>query len=329
MSKIAIIGDGGWGTALAISALRAGHRVSLWSAFPDYAVQFATSRENVKFLPGITLPDEIAITADAAAALKGAELAISAIPTQFVRETVSRIAGDLPSGCTIASASKGLERGTLLRPSQILSEVAAGRDVAVLSGPSHAEEVARGLPASIVAAAESPEVAERVQNLVMSPALRVYTSTDVVGVELGAALKNVVALAAGCADGLGLGDNAKAALITRGIVELARLGVALGARPETFGGLSGLGDLVVTCASKHSRNRAVGERLGRGEKLSEILASTEKVAEGVPTTEAVLQLAAEKGVELPIAEAVGRVLSGGSPREEVTNLMTRAPRPEA
>jgi glycerol-3-phosphate dehydrogenase (NAD(P)+) len=329
VSRIAIIGDGGWGTALAISAVRAGHDVSLWSAFPEYATQFAASRENIKFLPGITVPDEIAITADAGAALQGAELAVSAIPTQFVRGTISRISTALPANCTIASASKGLERGTLLRPSQILAEVAAGRGVAVLSGPSHAEEVARGLPASIVAAAESPKVAEQVQNLMMGPALRIYTSSDVVGVELGAALKNVIALAAGCADGLGLGDNAKAALITRGIVELARLGAALGAQAETFWGLSGLGDLVVTCASKHSRNRAVGERLGRGEKLAEILASTEKVAEGVPTTEAVLQLAAAKGVELPIAEAVGRVLSGGSPKEEVTKLMTRAPRPEA
>lgn len=328
MSRIAVIGDGGWGTALAISAARAGAGVSLWSAFPDYAAEFCASRENTKFLPGVSVPEEIAITSDAAAALDGAELVISAVPTQFVRETVGRIAECLPADCTLASASKGLERGTLLRPSEILSEVTGCGSIAVLSGPSHAEEVARGLPASIVAAAEREEVAGKVQSLMIGPALRIYTSTDVAGVELGAALKNVIALAAGCADGLELGDNAKAALITRGIVELARLGGALGARSETFWGLSGLGDLVVTCASRHSRNRGVGERLGRGETLERILESTEKVAEGVPTTEAVLQLAAQRGVELPIAEAVGRVLAGCSPREEVTKLMSRAAKAE-
>ncbi len=328
MSRIAVIGDGGWGTALAISALRAGSDVALWSAFPDYAAKFAASRENTKFLPGVSVPEEITITADAAEALSGAELVISAVPTQFVRETVSRVAGSLPAEGVVASASKGLERGTLKRPSEILTDVVAGRPVAVLSGPSHAEEVARGLPASIVAAAADEAVAARVQSLVMGPMLRIYTSTDVVGVEFGAALKNVIALAAGAADGLELGDNAKAALITRGIVELARLGGALGARSETFWGLSGLGDLVVTCASRHSRNRAVGECLGRGEKLEEILASTEKVAEGVPTTEAVLELAAKHNVELPIAEAVGRVLAGKCPREEVSRLMSRAAKSE-
>jgi glycerol-3-phosphate dehydrogenase (NAD(P)+) len=324
-----VLGDGGWGTALAVSALRAGHEVALWSAFPEYAAEFAESRENRKFLPGISIPEDVMITADAPRALSGADLAVSAIPTQYVRATVEGIAAAIPEDCLVVSASKGLERGTLLRPSQVLSEVTGGRDAAVVSGPSHAEEVGRGLPASVVAAAGDESSAERVRDALMSPTLRIYTSVDVLGVELGAALKNVIALAAGCADGLELGDNAKAALITRGTVELARLGEVLGARPETFWGLSGLGDLIVTCASRHSRNRAVGERLGRGESLAEILASTEKIAEGVPTTEAVLELAVKHGVELPIAGAVGRVLGGGDPREEVAKLMTRTPRAEA
>jgi glycerol-3-phosphate dehydrogenase (NAD(P)+) len=276
----------------------------------------------------VRIPAEVEVTADAAAALAGAELAVSAIPTQFVRGAVGRLAGSIPATCLLVSASKGLERGTLLRPSQVLEQAAPGRRICVLSGPSHAEEVARGLPASVVAAAADEADAARVQGLLMGPALRIYTSTDVAGVELGAALKNVIALAAGCADGLGLGDNAKAALVTRGLAELARLGAALGARAETFSGLSGLGDLVVTCTSRHSRNRAVGERLGRGERLADILASTEMVAEGVATADAVLELAARHGVELPIAAAVKRVLDGGDARQEVCKLMGRAPRAE-
>ncbi len=328
MSRIAVLGDGGWGTALALSALRAGHEVALWSAFPDYAAEFAEKRENTKFLPGVRVPGEVEITADAALALADVEAAVCAVPTQFIRETLLRVAPYLPADCLLVSASKGLERGSLLRPSQVLDAVAPDHRIAVLSGPSHAEEVARGLPASVVAASARESAAAKVQKLLMGPMLRIYTSTDVVGVELGAALKNVIALAAGCADGLELGDNAKAALITRGIVELARLGTALGGRPETFGGLSGLGDLVVTCASKHSRNRAVGERLGRGEKLAEILKSTETVAEGVATTGAIVELAARHDVELPIAEAVGRVLEGGNPKEQVIRLMTRAPKSE-
>ena len=325
---VAVLGDGGWGTGLAVSALRAGRSVRLWSAFPEYAAELARTRENRKFLPGVPIPAEIEITADAAAALLGAELAVSAIPTQFVRGTVGRLAGSIPAGCLVVSASKGLERGTLLRASQVLAEVAPGRRVCVLSGPSHAEEVARGLPASVVAAAADAADAERVQALLMGPALRIYTSTDVAGVELGAALKNVIALAAGCADGLGLGDNAKAALITRGLVELTRLGVELGAEAATFTGLSGLGDLVVTCTSLHSRNRRVGERLGRGEKLSDILAGMQQVAEGVATAEAILQLAAKHGVELPIAGSVARVIAGADPKAEVRALMTRAPKAE-
>jgi len=325
---VTVLGDGGWGTALAMVALRAGHEVRLWSAFPDYAAEVARTRRNRKFLPGVEVPAGILITGDAARALAGATTVIVAIPTQFVREAASRVAGEIPKDCLLVSAAKGLERGTLLRPSEILGELLPGRTVVVLSGPSHAEEVARGLPASVVSASERAPAARAVQELLMGPTLRIYTSPDVLGVELAAALKNVVALAAGMSDGLGLGDNAKAALVTRALVELTRLGVALGAQASTFTGLSGLGDLVVTCTSRHSRNRRVGERLGRGEKLAEILAGTEQVAEGVTTAEAILALAQRSGVELPIAASVTRILAGADPRDEVRSLMTRAPKAE-
>ncbi len=325
---IAVLGDGGWGTALAMVAARSGHDVRLWGAFPDYSAEVARTRLNPRFLPGIELPATIRVTADAGEALSGAVAAVSAIPTQFIRATVSKLADAVPPECLLISASKGLERGTLLRPSEVLAELLPGRTVAVLSGPSHAEEVARGLPASVVSASAGEEGALLAQSLFMDPTFRIYTSRDVLGVELAAALKNVIALAAGMADGLDLGDNAKAALVTRGLAELSRLGVALGAEAETFSGLSGLGDLVVTCASRHSRNRRVGERLGRGEKLADILAGMQQVAEGVTTTDAILELAGRAGVELPIAGSVARVLSGADPRAEVRALMTRAAKAE-
>ncbi|HOX08288.1 MAG TPA: NAD(P)H-dependent glycerol-3-phosphate dehydrogenase [Planctomycetota bacterium] len=325
---ITVLGDGGWGTALALVAARAGHQVRIWSAFPDYAAEVERTRLNPKFLPGIEIPGGIRVTADASAALSGATAVVSAIPTQFIRPSAARLAAAVPAGCLLVSASKGLERGTLERPSQILAELLPGRAVAVLSGPSHAEEVARGLPASVVSASRDEAAAELARDLFMGPAFRIYTSSDILGVELAAALKNVIALAAGMADGLGLGDNAKAALITRGLAELSRLGVALGADAETFSGLSGLGDLVVTCASQHSRNRRVGERLGRGEKLADILAGMQQVAEGVATAGAILELARKAGVELPIAESAARVLAGADPRAEVRALMTRSAKAE-
>jgi glycerol-3-phosphate dehydrogenase (NAD(P)+) len=325
---VAILGDGGWGTALALVAARQGHEVRLWSAFPEYAAEVARTRRNPRFLPGAELPLDIRVTADAAEALGGAEAAVSAIPTQFIRPTVSRLAAAVPTGCLLISASKGLERGTLHRPSEILAELLPRRPVVVLSGPSHAEEVSRGLPASVVSASADAAAARRAQQLFMGPALRIYTSSDVLGVELAGALKNVIALAAGMSDGMGLGDNAKGALITRGLAEISRLGVTLGARAETFSGLSGLGDLVVTCASQLSRNRRVGERLGRGEKLADILAGMQQVAEGVATCGAILALAANAGVELPVAEAVSRVLAGAEPKAEVRALMTRAAKAE-
>lgn len=325
---IAVLGDGGWGTALALVAHRRGHRVRLWSAFPEYAAELARARKNRKFLPGVEIPGEVLVTADADQALAGAEAAFAAVPTQFIRSAVGALAGRVPPGCLVVSCAKGLERSTLLAPSRVLAGLLPGRPLAVLSGPSHAEEVARGLPASVVAASPDADAARRVQAMLMDEGLRIYTSEDVVGVELAAALKNVIALAAGISDGLGLGDNAKAALMTRGLAEMARLGQALGARAETFSGLAGLGDLVATCASRHSRNRAVGERLGRGEKLAGILAGMEQVAEGVFTARAALELAGKAGVELPIAEAAAGVLDGADPRAAAVALMTRAPRSE-
>ena len=326
---VAVIGDGGWGTALAILLAGRGVPVRLWSREPDYAEEMARTRRNPRFLPGVPIPAGLTVTGDAAEALEGAALAVSAVPTQFVRPTWRAVARALPPRVPIVSVSKGLELRTLRRPSEVLAEVAGRRPLAVLSGPSHAEEVARGMPAAVVAASRSPRLAREVQALFSTERFRVYRSADVAGVEIAGAAKNVVAVAAGICDGLGLGDNAKAALVTRGAVEIARLGAALGARASTFHGLAGVGDLIVTCASRHGRNRAVGERLGRGESLDSVLAGMEMVAEGVPTTRALVRLARRAGVEMPIAAEVERVLfRGKDPRRALTDLMLRAPKSE-
>ena len=326
---VAVIGDGGWGTALAALLAGRGVEVRLWSREPDYAREMARTRENPRFLPGVRIPAGVAITGDARSALGGAAIAVSAVPTQFVRPAWKPLARALPRGLPIVSVSKGLEVKTLRRPTEVLAEVAGARPLAVLSGPSHAEEVARGLPAAVVAASRSARLAREVQALFSTERFRVYRSADVAGVEIAGAAKNVVALAAGICDGLGLGDSAKAALITRGAVEIARLGAALGAKASTFHGLAGVGDLIVTCASRHGRNRAVGERLGRGESLASILAGMEMVAEGVPTARALVRLARRAGVEMPIAEEVHRVLfRGKEPRRALTDLMLRTPKSE-
>ncbi|RMH03847.1 MAG: NAD(P)-dependent glycerol-3-phosphate dehydrogenase [Planctomycetota bacterium] len=324
-----VVGDGGWGTAIALSLHRAGRPVTVWSHDPDYAAEVARSRRNPKFLPGVEIPGEIRWTADLEEAVAGADIYYSVVPTQFLRATLRRFAGAL-ANLPAVSASKGLELGTLKRPSEILVEAAGARaGVAVLSGPSHAEETARGLATSVVVASREPGLAERVQAELGSASLRLYTGQDLVGVELGGALKNVIAVAAGVADGLGLGDNAKAALVARGLVEMARFGVLHGARRETFFGLSGAGDLMATCYSRHSRNRALGERIGRGETLAEIQASTEKVAEGVWTTEALHAAARSEELELPITEQLHAILfEGRDCADAVRELMLRPSRPE-
>ncbi len=328
--KLTVLGDGGWGTALALLLHGTGARVALWGAFAEYVETLKSERENVKFLPGIALPKDLLITADPQEALEGTEMVVSVAPTQFLSGVIERVRAAIPSGVPVVSASKGIENETLRRPTVIWQEALAdGRSLAVLSGPSHAEEVARQLPASVVVGSSDPALATRVQSVFATDRFRLYTSPDPIGVELGGALKNPIAVAAGIIDGLGFGDNAKSALMTRGAVEIARLGVALGARRETFFGLSGIGDLATTCFSGHSRNRGVGERIGRGEKLKDILASTEKVAEGVWTARSVHGLAQQLGVELPIIEQVYRILfEDREPAEAVTALMTRSHKAE-
>jgi glycerol-3-phosphate dehydrogenase (NAD(P)+) len=286
-------------------------------------------RENVRLLPGVPIPESVNLTEDAGLAVRGAELLVCAIPTVYLRATLDRFRGLVPPTAKVLSLTKGLENATFRRPTEILHEQLGVTHLAVLSGPSHAEEVSRGLPTSLVAASRDRELAHWVQDHFNTPTFRVYTSPDLIGVELGGALKNVIGLAAGIGDGLGLGDNSKAALLTRGLVEMTRFGVALGAEVLTFSGLAGLGDLLTTCVSRHGRNRHVGERLGRGEKLRDILAGMSMVAEGVATTKSVFERARELDIDMPITGEVYRVLyEDKDPRLAVTDLMTREPRGE-
>jgi glycerol-3-phosphate dehydrogenase (NAD(P)+) len=310
--------------------LHANHyQVRLWSHDPDYARLLARTRENPKFLPGVALPEGITIGSEARLLALDTEAIFSVIPTQFLRASLKKLRDSLPQEGLFVSCSKGLERGTLELPSRILSELLPRSRVTVLSGPSHAEEVSRGLPTAVVAASAWPEDSKMVQRFLGGPAFRVYSSKDPQGVEVGGAAKNVMAIAAGIADGLGFGDNARAAIITRGLREITRIGTQLGARAETFAGLSGMGDLIATATSSHSRNRTVGFRIGLGESLPEILGSTEKVAEGVETTRSIYEMGERTGVEVPITREVHAVLfEGKPPREAVEALMSRETREE-
>lgn len=322
-----MIGDGSWGTTLALLLARNGVATTLWSAFPDHVREMREARENRRFLRGVSLPRELELSADPSTAAEGAELVVSVVPTPYLRSVALRFEDALPGDVGIVTATKGIEVESFLTPSQILGEVLGERPICVLTGPSHAEEVSRGLPASVVAASKDEALARAVQIAFRSDSFRVYTQDDPVGAELAAALKNVIALAAGISDGLELGDNAKAALLTRGMVEMARFGRLHGAKASTFFGLAGIGDLVTTCCSKHSRNRAVGEAIGRGKKLEEILKSMEMVAEGVWTTRALFGPEADLAdVSMPIAEQVNAVLfEDKDPREAVLDLMRREP----
>lgn len=323
-ASVAILGDGGWGTALAILVHRKGRLVSLWSAFPDYAKVLSEKRENVKFLKGVRIPDEVRITCDLDAVIRGSEIIVFAIPTQYLRNILYKMKSDTLRGKVLVSVAKGIEKKTLLRPSQIISQFIPGNSIAVLSGPSHAEEVARNVPTCVVAASSSRETARMVQEILMEPRFRIYTSDDVIGVELAGSLKNVVALAAGVCDGLQFGSNTKAALLARGLFEITRLGIHMGANPNTFFGLSGLGDLVTTCISEYGRNRKVGELLGQGKRLDEILASMEMVAEGVETTRSAMELSAKYQVEMPIVQEVNKILfENKNPLQAVEDLMAR------
>ena len=330
--KAVVIGDGAWGTALALDLLENGHEVVMWGAFPDYLEEMAAKRENVRFLRGVTLPAELHFEADPAKAVAGASLAVLATPTQFLGGVLKRFAAvGIPAGLLVVDVAKGIESGTLRRISEMVAAEFGDRvRYAVLSGPSHAEEVSRRVPTLVTAASHDPATALAVQRSFINERFRVYTTDDVVGVELGGALKNVFAIAAGIIDGMRLGDNPKAALMTRGISELGRLGEKLGGRRETLSGLAGIGDLIVTCTSGHSRNRHVGEELGRGKRLAEILAEMGMVvAEGVATAESAHQLARRAQVETPLVDAVYSVLYEDRPvREVLHELMTRAPKAE-
>lgn len=328
-SKVCVIGDGGWGTTLAILLHNQGYQVSVWGAFPDYLKILDNRRENPKFLPGVKIPGEIHFSADIQEAAGEARLIVVAVPSHFLREVLTKLKGHNFSDSIVLSAVKGIENDTLMRMSELIEDVLGKLKLVVLSGPTISYEVARGVPTTCVVAAEDATLAEQIQNAFMNQRFRVYTSSDVVGVELGGALKNVIAIACGISDGLGFGANTKAAILTRGLVEISRLGEALGASLETFSGLSGLGDLVTTCISSHGRNRWVGEQIGRGRKLKDILAKMEMVAEGLRTTKSAIMLAKQQKKEMPITTQVFAVLyKEKDPKIAVSDLMSRQKRPE-
>jgi glycerol-3-phosphate dehydrogenase (NAD(P)+) len=339
---ITILGDGAMATVCAILANQKGHEVVMWGAFEESIDQLIQNRENRRFLPGVKVPKDVRLTASDKDCFENCSMVLSAVPTQYMREVWQRVGKNLPDGVPVVSVAKGIENNTLLRPTQIIADVLSTRGrrmgddgpkcdwpLAVLSGPNIASELARYLPATSVVAAEDLELAKRVQAAFATEWLRIYTNDDVVGVELAGASKNVVAIAAGIIDGLAAGSNAKAALVTRGLVEITRLGMAMGAQEATFTGLAGLGDLITTCISGDSRNRRVGEQIGKGKKLADILSQMNSVAEGVSTTQSVRELGRRYGVEMPITEAVHSVLfEGKDVLKALSDLMSREPKGE-
>lgn len=302
--KIVVIGDGGWGTANAMLLAGNGHDVTLWGAFPEYVEEMRRTRRNEKFLKGVVLPDSLKLTSDRREAVEGAEIVVLAPPSKYFASVVEGFKGLITNDQLVVSLTKGLCERTNKRMTELAVEILGLKDVVALAGPTHAEEVSRGIPTAIVAACPDEAKAKRVQEVWSSPKFRVYTSPDPVGVEIGGAVKNVIAIAVGCSDGLGYGDNTRAALITRGLAEMKRFVLAYGGKPETLSGLAGIGDLIVTCTSVHSRNHSVGERLGKGEKIADILGSMQMVAEGVWNSKVVHDLAAKLGVEMPICDIV-------------------------
>ena len=324
MAKISVLGSGSWGLALALLLHNNGHEVLLWSARPENARKLREKRENPDRLPGVRLPDEIDVLTDLERALKDVDVTVLAVASPYIRSTAHKMAPFVCKDQKIVNVAKGIEEKTLKTLSEVIEEEIPQGNVAVLSGPSHAEEVGRGLPTTCVISAHTQETAEYLQSIFTSPVFRVYTTPDILGVELGGALKNVIALAAGTADGLGYGDNTKAALITRGITEIGRLGKKMGAQMETFYGLSGIGDLIVTCASKHSRNRKAGYLIGQGYTMEEAMKEVQMVVEGVYSARAARELAEKYEVEMPIITEVNRVLfEGKSAAEAVMDLMLR------
>lgn len=329
MAKISVLGAGSWGTALAVVLHKNGHEVTIWSIAQDEIDMLKKEREHKDKLPGVKIAEEIGLTTDLKEAISGRDMLVVAVPSPYIRSTAKSMAPHVEDGQLLVSVAKGIEEGTLMTLSAILEQEIPQAEVAVLCGPSHAEEVGIGLPTTLVAGAKRKETAELVQSTFMNEVLRVYTSPDVLGMELGASLKNVIALAAGMADGLGYGDNTKAALITRGISEIGRLALKMGAKYETLSGLTGIGDLIVTCASKHSRNRKAGMLIGEGYTMEEAMKEVKMVVEGVYSAKAAMELSAKYDVSMPIIEQVNEVLfDGKSAKEAVMDLMLRDKKPE-
>lgn len=332
MDKAAVIGGGSWGSAIAILLANNGYKVSLREISKDQIIEINETRTNSNYLPEATIPEAITATTDLKQAVRNAELVVIVVPSAAIRKVAEELSGLLTDDTVIVSATKGIEEKSCYRMSEVLKDELRSElhgNIAVLSGPSHAEEVSKELPTTVVTASPSRQLAERVQDIFMSDTFRVYTNPDVIGVELGGALKNIIAIAAGITDGLNYGDNTKAALITRGMAEIKRLGVALGADPMTFAGLSGIGDLVVTCASEHSRNRRLGFKIGQGKSLEQALDEMKMVAEGVRTAKAAYQLAEREEVEVPIIMQAYQVLfEDKSPRQAVNELMLRGKKHE-
>lgn len=329
MSKIGVLGAGSWGTALAILLNNNGHEVTIWSALSDEVEALNEKREHESKLPGVHIDEKIKITADLEAAMDDKDILVTAVPSSFTRNTAKQMKPFIKDGQIVVNVAKGIEESTLMTLSEMLEEELQGADVAVLSGPSHAEEVGRGLPTTCVVGAKTKKTAQFIQSVFMSDVFRVYTSPDILGIEVGAALKNVIALAAGAADGIGYGDNTKAALITRGIAEITRLGIAMGGKAETFAGLSGIGDLIVTCASMHSRNRRAGILIGQGKTMQEAMDEVKMVVEGVYSAKAAKKLGEKYGVAMPITDEVCKVLFEDKPAKvAVQDLMIREKKDE-
>lgn len=324
MKKVSVIGAGSWGSALAVLLANNGHEVTLWTHDPHEIEMLSTKREQQEKLPGVKLPDNISIEADLETALTDEDVVVMAVPSPVVRTVAKQMSPFVKDGQIIVNVAKGIEDVTYKTLSDIIEEEIPNAEVCVLSGPSHAEEVGIGIPTTVVIGAKNKKTAEMLQDVFMNKVFRVYTSSDIIGIELGGALKNVIALAAGTVDGLGYGDNTKAALMTRGIAELTRLGEAMGGKPETFSGLTGVGDLIVTCTSVHSRNRKAGYLMGKGMTADEAMKEVKMVVEGVYSAKAALGLAKKCNVAVPIVEAVNRVLfENADPKEEVSNLLLR------
>ena len=322
--KIAVIGDGGWGTANALLLSGYGHDVTLWGAFPDYIEEMRATRRNDRFLKGVALPESLRLTADRAEAVKDAEIVVLAPPSKFFASVMEGFKGLITDSQLVVSLTKGLCETSHSRMTELAKSILGVSSVVALAGPTHAEEVSRGIPTTIVAACEDEEKAKLVQKVWSGPLFRVYTSTDPVGVEIGGAVKNVIAIAVGCSDGMGFGDNTRAALITRGLAEMKRFVLAYGGKPETLSGLAGIGDLIVTCTSVHSRNHSVGERLGKGEKIGDILGSMQMVAEGVWNSKVIHEFASSLGVEMPICDLVYALCyEGYDAKKAVEAMMTR------